>query len=398
MSNILDLKETNQDLEIPKNPLNPVENSKKPGKWVKFKEWLKTPKGKVIFTVIIIGFLILLTAGFVVYDRYFKKDKTGQASSQNSPGVNFKKEPEVKKATSMLDGIQYPEVVANRHPLGIMIENHPEARPQTGLDKAKIVYEAITEGGITRFMAMYGPESAEKVGPVRSSRTYYLDWCLEYDCFYSHVGGNLDALQLIPKLDINDLDQFKYGTQAYWRVPEKGKATEHTMFTDTDKLWQIAKDNGWNMSSDYTSLEFKTEAPLEQRPELSSITIDFSSPGYKVKWTYDKSSNNYLREMAGVAHNDGVTGKQLTAKNVIVQEVQRWSAVTEINEEGWAMKTVGTGKAKIFIDGKLTDGTWKKTDRNARTKYYGTDGQELSFNPGNTWVAIVPPDISVITQ
>jgi len=398
MSNILDLHEKNRDLEVSKNPIAPAQQPPKTGAWTRFKEWLKTPKGKKIFIIIIVGFLIFAAAGFVVYDRYFKKDKSGQNTNQNSPGVNFKKEPEVKKATSMLDGIKYPESTANRHPLGIMIENHPEARPQAGLDKAKIVYEAITEGGITRFMAMYGPESAEKVGPVRSARTYYLDWCLEYDCFYSHVGGNLDALQLIPKLGIKDLDQFKYGTQAYWREAEQGKATEHTMFTNTDKLYKIAENNGWSMSSDYTSLEFKTEAPLEQRPELSSVIIDFSGPAYKVKWTYDKASNNYLREMADEPHNDLLTNKQLTAKNVIVQEVQRWNAPTEINEEGWAMKTVGTGNAKIFIDGKVIDGTWKKTNQEARTKYYGTDGKELSFNPGNSWICIVPPDISVTTQ
>lgn len=382
--------------EIIKTDDKPANNGKEK---ITFKEWFKKPKNKVIFFLIILIIIVLVAAGYAVYVRYFKKGQNqGNNQQNNLPTINYSKTPEIKKIASKLDGILYPEDVANRHPLAIMVENHPDARPQSGLNKAKVVYEAVTEGGITRFMAIFGPEGAEKVGPVRSARTYYLDWALEYDAFYAHVGGNLDALKLIPTIGLKDLDQFRYGTQAYWREPQAGKATEHTMYTDTSKLWEIAKNNNWDMSANFTALEFKDEAPKEQRPELASATIDFSSPNFKVKWVYDRENNNYKRELAGIAHNDAQSGEQLTAKNIIIQEVQRWYAPTEINEEGWAMKTVGSGKAKILIDGKVYDATWKKDSRNSRTKYYDNNDVELKLNPGNTWVSIVQSETSVVAQ
>lgn len=364
--------------------------------WQNFLEWSKTPQGKkglIIFSII---FIVVLITGITVYNRYFAKGKSSTSTNNTVlPKMSDSKSEEPKKIQSYLDGQLYAEDVANRHPLAIMVENHSDARPQSGLDKAKVVYEAVTEGGITRFMAIFGPESVSKVGPVRSARTYYLDWALEYDAFYAHVGGNLDALDLIPQLKIKDLDQFKYGSQAYWRIPQAGKATEHTMFTDTGKLWAIAKDNKWDMNAKFDSLAFKTDVPKEQRPESQNISIDFSTPTYKVTWKYDKNSDSYLRYIAGATHKDAITGQQLSAKNVIIQEVQRWEAPTKINEAGWAMKTVGNGKAKIIIDGKVIEGTWKKENHNSRTLFSDNDGKEIQFNPGNFWYEIVPPGTSV---
>ena len=359
-------------------------------------EQKKKRKKKIIIICSIVG-VILITAGLVAYWRYCGFGKKNNNTNTN-PSVSISQTPVIKKVASKLDGIEYLEDVANRHPLGIMVENHLEARPQIGLDKAKIVYEVITEGGITRFLAIFGPEGAAKVGPVRSARTYYLDWCLEYDCFYSHVGGNLDALQLIPRIGIKDLDQFRYGTEAYWREPQKNIATEHTMFTDTSKLWTIAQNNSWPTTSDFTSLLFKDDALKDMRPETQTAEIDFSSANFKVKWTYDKENNNYKREMGGVAHKDRETGLQLTAKNIVIEEVTRWQVTTDINESGFAMKTVGEGKAKVLMDGKSTDATWKKADRNSRTRFYDSAGTEIKFDKGNTWMEIVPPEINVLIQ
>ncbi len=369
--------------------------------WTRFGNWLKTPKGKVIFILLIIFLGIICTAGYYAYARYIKKEitNTNNNSNQNLPNVDYKKEPEVKKAISLLDGQLYPEDIANRHPLAIMIENHPDARPQSGLDKAKIVYEAITEGGITRFMALFGPESPEKAGPVRSARSYFIDWCLEYDCFYAHVGGSSDALAKIDNLGVKDLSQFSIGTAAFWREPNDNIAIEHTMYTDANKLYSIAQDNGWDMKGIFDSWKFKNDTPLDQRGQASIATIDFSSADFLVKWTYDRESNSYKREMGGIAHNDAITGKQLAAKNVIIQEVERWyQPDSESGKEGWQMQTTGEGKAKILTGGKVYEATWKKSNQNSRTKYYASDGTEIELNPGNTWVEIVPPDRNVTIE
>jgi hypothetical protein len=366
-------------------------------RWQDFKESLKTPEGKKKLLIFIVIFVVVLVTGFTVYNRYFAKEKPSSTANNSGtlPSINESTAPSEKKVISIFDGQSYPENVANRHALAIMVENQVDSRPQSGLDKAKIVYEAITEGGITRFMAIYGPESTSKVGPVRSARTYYLDWDLEYDGFYAHVGGNLDALQLIPELKIKDLDQFRYGEQAYSRIPRGNRATEHTMYTDTDKLWKIAEDNGWDMKANFDSYEFKDDALLDQRPNSQSIGINFSTASYKVTWDYDKTNNVYLRSMAGSPHKDEVTGEQLKAKIVIIQEVQRWETTTSINEAGWAMKTVGEGNAKIVMDGKVIEGKWKKENRTSRTVFTDADGNKIKYDPGTMWVEIIPPSTPV---
>lgn len=332
--------------------------------------------------VVICVFVVLL--GVCAY-ILFRPDK--------STSVIPKKVVDTKVANN-LDGVKVDPSLATRHPLAVAIENHPDSRPQTGLDKAAIVYEAITEGGITRFLAVYGPYEVEKAGPVRSARTYFIDWLSELDAFYAHCGGNLDALDKIISDNIMDLDQFAVGDKAYWREPEAGKATEHTMYTDIKKLYDIAfNEKNWPKVGNYSSLKFKKALEETQRGAGQKVIIDFSSPSYNVSWTYDKATDKYLRFMAGVEHKDKVTDTQLTAVNVVVQEVERWEAPTSIGENGWAMKTIGEGKAQIFSEGKQITGTWKKAGRTSRTIYYDDKGTEIEFAPGRFWIEIVPPDV-----
>lgn len=333
--------------------------------------------------LIAVGALVLGFLGFVIYQRYFS----------NKENI-FSPKPKDNLVVNDLDGTKVDPDKAKRHPLAIMIENHPDARPQIGLDKASIIYEAITEGGITRFMAVYGPYDAPKVGPVRSARTYYIDWLSEFKAFYAHVGGNLDALDKIKADNILDLDQFSLGDAAYWREPKAGIAIEHTMYSSTDKLYQVAfNDKKWPKMADFRPLEFKEPLEKALRNVSQDITVNFSSESYNVVWKYDVETNKYLRFMAGKAHNDQETNEQLVATNVIVQSVERWEAPTEINETGWAMQTTGTGDALIFMQGKEIKGTWKKPDRTSRTIFYDDKGNEIQFIPGQFWIEITPPEV-----
>jgi len=347
---------------------------------------LKSPKKSKIWQILgLVGIIVaLLFAGSVIYWRYFKKE----GIFANFPGL---KTPE---ATSALDGTRAEASLANRHPLAVMVENHPDARPQAGLDKASIVYEAITEGGITRFMAIFGPRDANKIGPVRSARTYFIDWTAEFNAFYAHCGGNLDALDKIKSDRILDLDQFALGETAYWREPEAGKAIEHTMFTATDRLYTAAKKKGWTETANFTKFKFRDQnaAAYDTNP-IQRVEIDFSEPQYRVVWNYDRTSNTYLRNMAGAPHRDKITGNQLSPSNIVIQEIERWEAPTTINEQGWAMKTIGSGQAKILAEGQLIKGTWRKTSQTDRTLFYDENGTEIKFIPGQLWVEIVPPEV-----
>lgn len=300
-------------------------------------------------------------------------------------------------------------------PLGIMIENHLDARPQSGISFSDITYEAVAEGGITRTLNVYYCQDAGIVGPVRSARTYFLDFISEYGDYplYAHVGGAntpgpADALGQIGDYGwngYNDLNQFSIGFPTYWRDENRighEVATEHTMYSTTSKLWDVgAKRKLTNVDKDgkawdesYVKYSFKDDASAAERPAAQTIHVDFwNNADYAVDWVYDKATNLYMRKNGGKPHIDRNTNKQLSTKNVVVL-FMRESRANDGYEDNLHMLygTKGSGKAFIFIDGKQIKGTWKKADRTSRTLLYDASGQEVKFDRGKIWFEIQPLD------
>lgn len=355
--------------------------------------FFKNPKKRWIFIGLVALFLALVSTGiyFLIY-----KD------SAPAPAPVVVEEPKVETPTadvlqSPLDGVMTTKEIASTHPLAIVVENHPDARPQSGLSQASLVYEAIAEGGITRFLALFGSKEAEKVGPVRSARTYFVDWAHGYNAFLAHVGGNIDALDKIAVEKTFDLDQFKY-PKSYWREYAAGLATEHTMYTSTTKLRQQAAALNYPVANNFTVYKFKDDPALETRPETQTVAVNFSSASYNVIFQYDKTTNSYKRLMAGKAHTDKATKESLNPKNVVVMTVARKATLTRINEPGYDMTTTGSGKAQIFIDGKTVTGSWKKTSPSDREIFYDETGQEIIFDRGQFWICVIPPESTVTVK
>lgn len=347
---------------------------------------IKTPRGRLVTLIVIFGILLI---GLAIYAFVATGKKT------TSTGASVKGQE--TKVAAPLDGVMGSTDTAKRHPLAIVVENHPDARPQVGLDKASIVYEAIAEGGITRYLALYGTSEADKVGPVRSARTFFVDWVLGYNAWLGHVGGNMDALDQIKADKVLDLDQFAY-SGPYWREPKKGLATEHTMYTTTAKLREQAAKNKLSTDNSFKVYKFKddpTGAAKEALPAAQKVAVNFSTATYNVVYDYDKTTNSYKRSMAGKPHNDQATGAQLNPKNIVVMTVARKSTVTRINENGYTMTTVGSGAAKIFLDGKAISGTWKKDAKTSREVFLDESGQEITFNRGQFWICVIPPEGTV---
>ena len=360
-----------------------------------FKEKLKDFWGvKRNRVLVFIGIIIIILAAFATgfYFLIYKND----GSTLDLEVKEEESKPELY--ASILDGTMVDKDSANRHPLGVMVENHVDSRPQSGLSSASVVYEAIAEGGITRFLAVYSPRGAEKVGPVRSARTYYVNWIKELNGYYAHVGGNYDALELIKKIGILDLDQFG-SPSAYWRDKSRNVSSEHTMYTDTNKLYGIANDKKYTTENTFIPYKFVDEPAIELRAiESQIVSINFGNASYNVVYRYDKASNSYLRELAGKAHVDAATNQQIQTKNIVIQTVNRRPTVTKINESGWIMDTTGTGKAVIIRDGIKVDGTWKKDNDNSRTRFFDAAGTEVNFNRGTTWIEVLSPDLTYTIQ
>lgn len=365
-------------------------------RWRRFVEYIKNHKAGSIVTVLLIIGLVVFGIGF--YSLRHTKDKL--VDSTKKPVSTDTTPPVAAKTYDVLDGLAVDPSVANRHPLAIIVENQVDARPQSGLSKASLVYEAFAEGGITRFLALFSSFDAEKVGPVRSIRTYFLSWASGYNAYIAHVGGNIDALDQIKAQKPYDLDQFAY-SGPYWREYSAGLASEHTMYTSTTKLYQKATDLGYSASNNFTSYKFKddpTAAQLATAPDQQKININYLSASYNVYYQYDKATNSYKRYLASKPQIDKVAGSQLNPKNLIVMTVPRQQIKTRINEDGYNMTTVGSGKAQIFLDGKVTDGTWKKTSATSREVFYDATGAEITFNRGQFWISVIPPESNVTVQ
>lgn len=290
-----------------------------------------------------------------------------------------------------------------RRPLGVMIENHVDARPIIGLTRSDITYEAVAEGGITRTLNIYLCQDAGNLGPVRSARTYFLDWVSEYDAAYAHVGGAntagpADALGQIRDYGILDMDQFGLGFPTYWRGTDK--LAPHNVHTTTKKLWDAAASRGFGSEnkdgkrwdSVFIQWKFKDDAPPESRGAQTSIVVPFwlQQPDYTVTWQYDKTANLYHRVIGQTAQIDPLTKEQMSPKNVVVQ----FSVESQANDgypDGHLLyKTTGSGNALIFMDGKVIRGTWSKKSRTDRTIFFDASGVEIKFNRGQIWIQVIP--------
>lgn len=302
-------------------------------------------------------------------------------------------------------------------PIGVMVENHSEARPQSGLSSADVIYEAVAEGGITRFLSVYYCQAAETVGPIRSARTYFLDFVSEYGAspLYVHVGGAnqdgpADALRQIEDYGwagVNDLNQFSIGFPTFWRDYDRlghPAATEHTMYSTTEKLLQFAATSrklkaedadGISWTKGFVPYSFKEDASTPQRPAAQTIHLEFwtTDPAYRVDWIYEPIANIYKRSNGGVAHVDRNNNKQLTAKNVVVLKTIETNANDGYENNAHLLyRTKGTGRANIFMDGKQIIGTWRKDTRTARTLLFDSAGVPIKLDRGTIWFEILPTD------
>lgn len=331
-------------------------------------------KNKKVLIVLIILFIILAVLGFI----YFKNKNKPVATSTEQVIVEKK---EVKKIISPLTGKELQDESLTKRPVtALMIENSPDARPQSGLTDADIVYEAIAEGGVTRFMAVYQESQPTYIGPIRSARSYYIDYALPYQASYGHVGGSPQALQDIKDLGVRDIDQF-FNAGAYWRIAER--FAPHNMYTGFDKLDQLNQSKGYTSSS-FKGFERKEQVP--QTPTAKTIDLAISGPLYSPRFDYDATTNSYLRSQAGQAHTDAKSGATISPKVVVALVVPNGN-----DSDGYhsTYATTGTGAVYVFQDGIVSEGTWSKADRKSPLVLKDKNGLPMKLNAGQAWVSLV---------
>lgn len=303
-------------------------------------------------------------------------------------------------AAALIDGVLLtPDELAraNQRPvLAIMIENHVEARPQFGLDRAELVYEAIAEGGITRLLAVYWRNDAARIEPVRSARIYYVYWARELDAVYVHHGsseeyGPAHVYTAIVDLGLRNLDGLFLGEAVGYRDPER--RSPHNVVSSTALLWGSAGERGWSGPPAAQSWVFKDGNPERgvdpATRHATAIDIFFGGGfnAYTAHWDYAPAGNVYARSIGGQPHIDAGSGQQLAARNVAIQYATFQPSGDGLHN---LYDIVGGGQAVVFQDGIAIEGTWSKPDATSRTRFYDAAGNEIAFNRGSTWVEVVP--------
>jgi len=248
-------------------------------------------------------------------------------------------------------------------PLSIMVENSEGSRPQSGLDKADIVYEVLAEGGITRFLAIYYDQDAEEVGPIRSARPYFVSKSLEHQAIYVHVGGSEEAYNFIKEEKIDDINEL-VDFQPFWRSTDR--KPPHNLYTSTINLRKEANKLGYIEMLKKQEYQFEIDRNEKLTGgETDSIVIPYNS-SYTVSYKYVPESMKYIRFMNGEPHIDAKTKEQIAVDNVIIQ----FAGTKIIDEEGrLAVDFVGKGTGLLFFKGNSTEITWEKPDLRARTLF-----------------------------
>lgn len=269
----------------------------------------------------------------------------------------------------------------SRKPIALMVENHPDARPQSGLNRADVVYEVVTEGFITRFLAIFANRDAEVVGPIRSTRHYFVALAAEYNAILGHAGASPQGFAAIQRTGLVTVDN-NFGEGRYYRISERD--APHNLYTSVEDVRASADDEG---RSDLSAITFKSDAPVEPGKVVEALRVTYPD-GYYVQYRYVRETNSYNRFIEGVPHVDAYDGEQYHPKNVVVQFVEIWP-IPRDNAGRVDMELVGSGECFVFQDGRVIKGTWEKQSETGPTIFRDGDGNRVSFNAGQTWIQIV---------
>ena len=357
----------------------------------------KSKKGIVVLVVL----LLLICAGiggFFGWKYYTSQNEqkptnTAQAIAEPEP------EPEPVKQVQIYNGDQ--------RPIACMIDNHKDAWPQYSINDAFLVYEIIVEGGETRLMALFQNKDVT-VGPMRSSRHYYLDYALENDAIYAHIGWSPQAEKDIPSLGVNNINGLYYDTgkaykegDVFWRISGKYVAP-HNSISSTTALKNEAANKGYRLTTTQRSvLNYVTdEVTLEENTDAipaTDVTIPFSTL-QKVNFVYDANTGRYTRYARGTVQTDASSGENITTKNIIITKCENYTLNDGQNKGRQGLKNIGTMDGYYITNGKAIPITCTKNSREGKTVYKDATGKEIDVNDGNTFIEICPINAAVSIQ
>ena len=376
----------------------------------------KTSSLLIILAILIIVTGVLFTYKYITREKSEVPNETIDVDTQaneDKPLIVPEKEVQIYKGTD--------------RPIAVMIDNHSGAWPQANLNKAYLIYEIIVEGAETRLMALFKGQNLEKIGPVRSSSHYFLDYALENDAIYVHHGWSPQAQNDISKLKVNNINGITESSKDFWRLKDKGAPHKapHNLFTSTASILKIAERKGYETTSsqesvlNYTAYEFnledkyeieKIEEVNENENTVEQLTIEETtamiaknvtiphSKSQIVRYEYNEETKTYTRYARNKLQTDYITGEPVTTKNIIITMCDNYTLADSENKGRQGLKNIGTFDGYYITNGNAIKIKCIKTEREVKTVYKDLEGNEIMVNDGNTFINICPTDAKIVIE
>lgn len=281
-------------------------------------------------------------------------------------------------------------------PIAVMIDNETnKVLPQGGIGIAQIVYEILVEYGDTRYMAVFYNNLPELIGPVRSSRHYFLDYAEEYDAIYTHIGWSDYAYRDLDLFQIDNIDGVSGEADGVFWDLTRDRANYHDSYTSPERINKFLEKSQFTMETEQ-ALPFTyhtADKDLSEGQSAKEVFIKYSTNS-NGGFYYDSTEKNYKRTRLGEFHIDRNTNEIIRAKNILILHVE----TKDIPQDKYGRKdviTAGTGKGYFITNGLAQEITWEKSSRTAQSVYRNAKGEKIVLNPGQTWIQIVPLETSV---
>ena len=301
-------------------------------------------------------------------------------------------------AINPFTGLWVEESLANRRPIAVVINNLPVALPQSGISQADIIYEVLAEGGITRLIAIFTNTTADKVGPIRSTREYFAQLVANHNAVLVHHGGSQTGYNAISTLGLQNLDGMVLEGSYFWRDQERVHSPgmrEHSSYTNQENIHSYMESRGFSLENNTDYLfNFYEEFTLPQGRLVNEIVLPFSNFQMST-FIFDEQSRLFYRYQRGAPHMDEYTDTQIAVANIIVQQVPK-NVIAGDPEGRMNVNLIGSGTGYFATNGIFTPITWQKTSANSPTVFLDQNGRPLTLNPGQTWIGVLQTSVMPI--
>lgn len=356
------------------------------------KEYFKQKKFLLVLSIILVVIIIAAISITIIYNRKSKNaEKLASVSQEDTIDIpDITEIPQIFNEDEKIEKDKFKFPNESKRPYAIMIDNEgTKCLPQGGLDKAQIIYEIIVEGGETRLMPIFWETEPELVGPIRSSRHYFLDYVLEHDAIYVHFGWSPMAMRDIPKLKINNINGVANGGEIFWDLTED-KYNWQDSYTSMEKIKEYVDRVKYRTETDKKPVFTYNSEDIELEEGISAEKVQIKYNQLNIsEYIFDITTGEYSRMRKGKPHMERVSDKQLMAKNIIIQFAKNYTIPGD-KEDRQEVVTVSEGEGWFITCGKAIEIKWSKKSRGEATKYEDKYGNTIKLNPGQTWVQIVP--------